>query len=112
MGTTQPYELRPPPYGVNLSELPHLFTTSDKSVPLVGVRDIYKLEMDVFSNLGNILYYVFSTIIFGLHYVWGWEKVVPAGQLGVPKQHQPAVKFMGKFFGYFVMICYLSFPAY
>merc|ERR1719253_2089549 len=52
-GATTPYNVRPPPYLINFSELPHLFFTEDKSVPFVAVRDIYKLEMDVFSNIGG-----------------------------------------------------------
>jgi len=111
-GATDPYKLRPPPYLINLSELPHLFFTEDKSVPFVAVRDIYKLEFEVFNNIGGVIYYLFSTIIFALHYMWGWEKVVPASQLGIPKSHQGTVKLMGKAIGAFVALCYLSFPIY
>merc|ERR1712070_1145872 len=43
-GATSPYYVRPPPYLVNIWELPHLFFTTDPSVKEVPVRDIYKLE--------------------------------------------------------------------
>merc|ERR1711988_686258 len=49
-GATQPYKLRPPPYLINFSELPHLFFTTDTTVPFVEVRDIYRLEFDIFAD--------------------------------------------------------------
>merc|ERR1719473_1931077 len=59
-GATQPYKLRPPPYGINLdSQLlhRHLFYTVDESVPFVEVRDIYRLEFDLFKSPAMVAYY-------------------------------------------------------
>jgi len=111
-GATEPYEIRPPPYLINLSELPHLFFTENKDIPLVAVRDIYKLEMDLFQDMGWCIYYVVSTLVFTAHYIWGWTKVVPSSQLGIPKSHQSTVTLLGKAIGLFVAFCYLSFPIY
>merc|ERR1719473_1938777 len=63
-GATQPYKLRPPPYGINFNKQLlhlHLFFTVDESVPLVSVRDIYKLEFDLFSKTGTLVYYNIMT---------------------------------------------------
>jgi len=111
-GATQPYKIRPPPYLINLSELPHLFFTENTAIPFVEVRDIYKLEMDLFQDAGWCIYYLSSVVVFTLHYIWGWEKVVPSSQLGIPKSHQGMVKLYGKAIGLFVALCYLSFPLY
>merc|ERR1712139_268548 len=111
-GDTHPYAIRPPPLLINFTELPHLFFTTNKEIPLVKVRDIYRLEMDIFKDTGAVLYYLFSVIVFMAHYVWGWEKVVPSSQLGIPKSHQGTVKLLGKAIGLFVGLCYISFPIY
>jgi len=114
-GETQPYGVRPPPYLINLDKQLlhlHLFFTTDESVPIVQVRDIYKLEMDLFQNVGWCVFYLVSVLIFMAHYVWGWDKVVPSSQLGIPKQHQGMVKLFGKAIGLFVGLCYLAFPIY
>ena len=49
-GATQPYAVRPPPFLINFEgvnplsdQFLHLFYTIDQSVPVVEVRDIYKL---------------------------------------------------------------------
>ena len=38
---TQPYWVRPPPYLINIWELPHLFWTSDPSISLVRRLDLH-----------------------------------------------------------------------
>merc|ERR1711904_464696 len=49
-GDTQPYMVRPPPYFINFYGILdlNLFWTWDKSVAAVPVRDIYKLEFEIF----------------------------------------------------------------
>merc|ERR1719272_2311894 len=96
----------------NLSEFPHLFYTADKSVPEVAVRDIYRLEYDLFQSWGWVVYYIISTIVFGIHFWQGWEKVVPASQLEIPKSMHLMVKIFGWAICVFVVMCYLSFPIY
>lgn len=96
----------------NLSEFPHLFYTADKSVPEVVVRDIYKLEYDLFQNWGWVWYYLISTAVFATHFWLGWEKVVPASQLEIPKGAHWMVTLMGWAICIFVALCYFSFPIY
>merc|ERR1712098_331361 len=109
---TEPYYLRPPPYGVTFQDLPHLVTTTDTSVPLVPVRDIYRLEHELFQKPEWCFYYILCTTIFLAHYMWGWEKAVPASALRIPKAHHVKVKYLGWAIGWFVAICYWSFPVY
>merc|ERR1719389_1285211 len=51
-GDTEPYMIRPPPYFINFWGLLQLqlFWTSDTSVQAVPVRDIYKLEFEIFKS--------------------------------------------------------------
>jgi len=111
-GATQPYMVRPPPYMINLSELPHLFFTTDPAIPEVAVRDIYRLEVELFQDWTWVIYYLFSTCVFLAHYWWGWEKVVPSSQLSIPKKYVKYVTWIGWAVGVFVALCYISFPLY
>jgi len=111
-GDTQKYQVRPPPYLINLSELPHLFFTTDASVPFVEVRDIYKLEFDIFKSPAMVMYYLAMVVVFVVHYSLGWAKVVPSSQLNIPKKYHFHVTLMGYAIGAFIGLCYLSFPLY
>merc|ERR1712100_889985 len=88
-GEAQPYLLRPPPYFINFEGILHLnlFWSYDTSIPPVPVRDIYKLEFEIFKSLGWCIYYMFSVSIFMIHGLPGWQKVVTAPSLGIPKAH-------------------------
>jgi len=118
-GATTPYEVRPPPYLINpMGIVPgsghflNLFWTDDVNVPKVAVRDIYKLEFDIFQDLTTVVFYELSVIAFLLHYMWGWAKVVPSSQLNIPKMHHGKVILIGNVIGFFVAACYFSFPIY
>merc|ERR1712032_295966 len=65
VGETEPYWIRPPPYLVNIASALtlNLFWTSDATVAPVAVRNIYKLEFDVFSSLGWTLFYISAVVI-------------------------------------------------
>jgi hypothetical protein len=110
LGATQVYYVRPPPYLINFSGILklQLFWTEEKSVKPVGVRDIYKLEFDLFQSWVWVLWYMFSTAMFLLHGFWGWEKLVPASSFRIPKGHQKRVKVIGKAIFAFVALCYFS----
>ncbi len=60
-GETQKFLVRPPPYLVNLhpSDWLHLrlFWSTDESITPVPVRDIYKLEFDLFQDTIWVLWY-------------------------------------------------------
>jgi hypothetical protein len=74
-GATVPYSVRPPPYLINFEginplspDFLHLFYVTDPSVDIVEVRDIYKLEFDLFQSGGWVVYYCFSVFVFLAHY--------------------------------------------
>merc|ERR1712012_1064824 len=115
-GETQPYKLCPPPYLVNLWTLLHLrlnlFWVDTPNCVTAEVRDIYRLEFEVFGSLGWCAFYLMSTGIFAIHMALGWAKVVPAPALGIPKGHHKRATAIG----YAITICiasiYASFPLY
>lgn len=113
-GEAQKYLVRPPPYLINFGGIPHLqlFWTSDVTVTPVPVRDIYKLEFDIFQNPVWVVFYMFSTCIFLLHACWGWQKVVPSSLMKIPKGHQQRVIYMGYAVMWGIALCYFSFPLY
>jgi hypothetical protein len=118
-GATQPYAVRPPPYLINFEGINpfgnsflHLFYVTDPAVEIVEVRDIYKLEFDLFTSGYWVIYYCFSVFVFLAHYCWGWQKVIPSSQLGIPKPYHFAVQLIGYAIGAVIAVCYLAFPLY
>jgi len=113
-GATEPYLVRPPPYFINFAGITQLqlFWTSDTTVDPVPVRDIYKLEFEIFKNMGWVAFYMFSVLVFMAHAMLGWKKVVPAPVLRVPKGHIQRVKNIGYVLILGVGAIYLSFPMY
>lgn len=114
LAETSTYFLRPPPYLVNFYGIPHLqlFWTDDESVTPVGVRDIYKLEFDLFQNPVWVIWYMFSTTVFLCHGCWGWAKLVPSSLFKIPKGHHKRVTYIGYGIMAFVAACYFSFPIF
>ncbi|KAL9139005.1 succinate dehydrogenaase [Amphidinium carterae] len=107
-----PYMLRPPPYLINFWGIPqlNLFWTGDESVEAVGVRNIYKLEFQIFKNpLWSILY-IGAVLVFMTHACLGWQKAIPV--LGIPKGHHKRVSYLGYAIFIFIGSIYISFPLF
>jgi len=113
-GDTEPYMVRPPPYFINFWGILQLqlFWTSDTSVAPVPVRDIYKLEFEIFKNGYWALFYIFSVVVFCIHMCLGWAKAVPAPSLGIPKKYHGRVINIGYVLAAFISLIYISFPLY
>merc|ERR1712226_909558 len=128
-GETESYYLCPPPYLVNFFTVAHwppalnLFWTPEEDAfkgdcdlstghGLVAVRDIYKLEFDVFASYGWCLFYIAAVIVFSTHMCLGWQKCVPAPQLGIPKRHHGKAIHIGYIMTGFIALVYASFPIY
>ncbi|CAJ1385754.1 unnamed protein product [Effrenium voratum] len=115
-GDTHPWKLCPPPYLLNLKTLLqlrlNLFWVDDPGCQAVYVRDIYRMEFEVFQSLGWVLFYLAAVIIFSTHMCLGWQKVVPAPALEIPKKHQSRAIHMGYVFTIFIALVYASFPLY
>jgi hypothetical protein len=115
-GATEPWTLCPPPYLLNLKTLLqlrlNLFWVDDPGCETVAVRDIYRMEFQVFQSLGWCLFYVMAVIIFSTHMCLGWQKVVPAPALEIPKKYHSKATHMGYIFTMFIAMVYMSFPLY
>jgi hypothetical protein len=113
-GATQPFLVRPPPYLINFSGIMalQLFWTADESVEPVAVRDIYKLEFDLFQSSAWCFFYIFSVCVFLTHVMLGWQKLVPTPSFRIPKGHHDRVKTIGYIWFLVVGLMYVSFPIY
>jgi len=115
-GDTKPYKLCPPPYLLNLKTLLdlrlNLFWVGDEGCKATYVRDIYRMEFEVFQSLGWVMFYLASVIIFSTHMCLGWQKVVPAPSMDIPKRYQAKAIHMGYVFTVFIALVYASFPIY
>merc|ERR1719203_947495 len=115
-GETQNFKLCSPPYLVNLMTLFHLqlnlFWVDYPGCETSEVRDIYRLEFEVFQSPGWCAFYMLSVLIFAAHMWLGWAKVVPAASMGIPKGHQRKVTILGQLITVVCASIYLSFPIY
>jgi len=110
---TEQYFMRPPPMLVNPTINPaKIWMTDDTSVAAVPVRDIYKLEFDVFNRNGKIWGFVYCIFVavFVTHGCWGWTRLT--NQLGVPRQHTLRVQKMGWALITTMGLMYMSFAAF
>merc|ERR1712038_1803747 len=76
------------------------------------VRDIYRLEFEVFQSVGWCAFYLLSVGIFFTHMALGWAKVVPAAAMGIPKGHQKRATMIGYIITLVIAAIYASFPIY
>merc|ERR1712045_940305 len=113
---TQPFTLCSPAYLVNLETLIelklNLFWVDYPGCPQVEVRDIYRLEFEVFQSRGWCAFYLLSVGIFATHMALGWAKVVPAPAMGIPKGHQKKATLIGYMITFAIAAIYVSFPIY
>jgi len=115
-GETQLYTLCSPGYLVNLETLLelklNLFWVDYPGCVKSQVRDIYRLEFEVFQSRGWCAFYLLSVGIFATHMALGWAKVVPASAMGIPKGHQKKATYIGYMITAVMAAIYASFPIY
>merc|ERR1719298_218030 len=113
-GATEPYLVRPPRYLINFEGITslNLFWSWDTTVTPLPVRDIYKLEFDLFQSMPWCVFYWVCVVIFMSHACLGWSKVTGAPAMGIPKLHQERVKKLGYIIFALIGTIYLSFPLY
>merc|ERR1712137_810412 len=89
--------IRVPPYMINWLGIfsLNLFWDYDKTLPLMGVRDIYQLEFDLFQSAGWVAFYMASVVVFMVHASLGWNKCVATPKFGFPQGHQRLVRWFG-----------------
>merc|ERR1711972_675031 len=78
----------------------------------VDVRDIYRLEFEIFKSWGWVMFYISAVAIFCTHMCLGWQKVVPAPSLDIPKRYHQKAIHVGYVMTAFVGLIYVSFPIY
>merc|ERR1712113_914985 len=104
----------PPSYLINL--WPGILSLNlfwiDKCDNQVGVRDIYKLEFQIFQQPLWAAFYILSVGFFVSHACLGWKNCVNAGVLGIPNLHKPRVGIIGYAIFIALGLVYISFPAY
>merc|ERR1712190_706656 len=115
-GATQPFKLCPPPYLVNIGTIFHLrlnlFWVDTPGCTTAEVRDIYRMEFEVFKTLDWCLFYIFAVIVFSTHMCLGWAKAVPAPSLDIPKRYHNKAIHVGYVMTIFIALVYISFPVY
>merc|ERR1712232_515972 len=115
-GETQPFPLCSPGYLINLATLLHLrlnlFWVDYPGCETSEVRDIYRLEFEVFQSAGWCAFYLLAVVIFAIHMALGWQKVVPAEAMGIPKGHHKHANYIGFAITFVIAAIYISFPIY
>merc|ERR1712046_224203 len=113
-GETEPYKICPPPYLVNVKGLLHLalFWVGYEGCTSINVRDIYRLEFEIFKSWGWVMFYLSAVAILCTHMCLGWQKVVPAPSLDIPKRYHQKAIHVGYVLTAFVGLIYASFPLY
>merc|ERR1712050_444572 len=118
-GATQTAYLCPPPYLINVATVLQLSLNLfwvecglPDSPPKVPVRDIYRMEFEVFQSLGWSLFYLSAVAIFCTHMCLGWQKAVPAPALDIPKRYHGKAIHIGYIMTAFIGLIYASFPIY
>merc|ERR1719409_444122 len=113
-GETQPYALCAPPYFINVQGILSLalFWVATEGCPKVQVRDIYRLEFEVFQAGGGVFFYIASVCIFSTHMCLGWKKAVPAPALEIPQRYHNKAIHIGYLMTAFIALIYVSFPVY
>merc|ERR1712113_704999 len=125
-GDTQSFDLCPPPYLINFGTLfqlrLNLFWVDDvggkcldrqgEPMAKIPVRDIYRMGFEVFQSLGWGVFYLASVVIFTTHMCLGWQKVVPAPALDIPKRYHSKATHIGYVMTAFISLIYASFPIY
>merc|ERR1711972_200370 len=115
-GETQLFTLCSPGYLINFETLLelklNLFWVDYPGCVKSEVRDIYRLEFEVFQSVGWCAFYILSVCIFATHMALGWKKVVPASAMGIPMAHRSKANVIGYIITAVIAAIYVSFPIY
>merc|ERR1739848_785457 len=84
----------------------------DTTIQPVPVRDIYRLEFDLFKNMYWVWFYMGAISVFATHMCLGWQKVVGAPSMDIPKRFQSKATHIGYILTLFICLVYISFPIY
>merc|ERR1712226_578962 len=113
-GATKPFTICAPPYFVNVQGLLtlNLFWVDTPECYKAAVRDIYRLEFELFQTGGWVVFYVGAVCIFSTHMCLGWKKAIPAPSLEIPQRHHNKATHIGYMMTALIALIYVSFPVY
>merc|ERR1712232_747116 len=113
-GATEPWSICPPPYFINVQGILtlSLFWVGTPGCHQEAVRDIYRLEYELFQTGGWVVFYVGAVCIFSTHMCLGWKKAIPAPSLEIPQRHHNKATHIGYIMTAFIALIYISFPVY
>jgi len=104
----------PPNFLVRLAPTPPFVffcaDDNDKNAWIVKTRDIYSVEMEVFSKPHKVIQYVLFVCAVVMHLFYAWPKVVTSDALQIPKGHQNRVKYIGWAAAVLCGLLYMSVP--
>lgn len=81
----------------------------------VEMRDLWRLQKEVFGRPSVVLFYEVAVILLCSHLFWGWQKVLrkPQGLAKfMPKEAQLAAETIGNVMAVAVTACFLIVPLY
>merc|ERR1712048_818412 len=114
-GDTRPYQLCAPPWFINFGGILSLnlfWVPHCQKQEIVNVRDIYRLEFEVFQQGKMVAFYVCDVVIFTIHMCLGWKKAIPATHLEIPMRYHNKATHIGYVMTGFISFIYICYPAY
>ncbi|KAF4664580.1 hypothetical protein FOL47_005067 [Perkinsus chesapeaki] len=90
---------------------PFFCEKDDTSCEVVHFKDLYRMEMELFSNLGWCAFYLIGVIFFISHGKEGIRKIITSHSL-IPRSRKASVISLAEAIIIFIGLCYLSFPVY
>ena len=75
--------------------MPNLDRTKTCTLQGRGSPGALLARFEIFQSLGWVLFYLAAVIIFSTHMCLGWQKVVPAPALEIPKKYHSRAIHMG-----------------
>ena len=92
---------------INFKYGPHYNITYDG----VEMRDLYKLLIEYFSNIGNIAFYEFCMVALGFHVSHGFWSAFQSLGFNHPRYNK-SLECFSKMFGVVIALGYMSLPIY
>lgn len=81
----------------------------------IEMRDLWRLQMEIFKNPWTVIFYEVAVLIVGAHLFWGWQKTVRKPQGLAPylsKEAQPIAEVIGNLLTVVLMAAYTGLPIY
>ncbi|KAF4680890.1 hypothetical protein FOZ62_027743 [Perkinsus olseni] len=90
---------------------PFFCEKNDTSCEIVHFKDLYRMEMELFSSLGWCAFYLVGVLFFISHAREGLRKIITMHAL-IPRSRKATVNALAEAIIIFIGLCYLSFPIY